>query len=86
VVAARARYAEGQDEQGQPIEVVDRLREQLIEAARRQHEEPLIFISDRGLFGDLIDDERFVLAYLSALDSLHSRGARGTLEAAVTQV
>jgi len=81
VVAAWARYAEGQDEQGQPIEVVDRLREQLIETARRQHDEPLIFISDRDLFGDLIDDERFVLAYRSALDSLHTRGARGTLEA-----
>lgn len=82
VVASWARYAEGQDEQGQPIEVVDRLREQLIARARRQREEPLVFISDRDLFGDLIDNERFVLAYRSALDSLHSRGARATLEAA----
>lgn len=82
VVAAWARYAEGRDEHGQPIEVVDRLREQLIERAGRQHEEPLIFISDRGLFGDLIDNDRFVTAYRSALDSLHSGGARGTLEAA----
>ena len=81
VVASWARYAEGQDEQGQPIEVVDRLREQLIARARRQREEPLVFISDRDLFGDLIDNERFVLAYRSALDSLHSRGARATLEA-----
>jgi len=81
VVAAWARYAEGSDEQGQPIEVVDRLREELTERARRQHEEPLAFISDRDLFGDLIDNERFVLAYRSALDSLHSRGARATLEA-----
>lgn len=81
VVASWARYAEGHDEQDQPIEVVDRLREQLIERARRQREEPLVFISDRDLFGDLIDSERFVLAYRSALDSLHSRGARATLEA-----
>lgn len=82
VVASWARYAEGQDEQGQPIEVVDRLGEELIARARRQREEPLVFISDRDLFGDLIDNERFVLAYRSALDSLHSRGARATLEAA----
>jgi mannitol 2-dehydrogenase len=82
VVASWARYAEGQDEQGQPIEVVDRLREQLIARARRQHEEPLVFISERDLFGDLIDNERFVLAYRSALDSLHRQGARATLEAA----
>ena len=86
VVASWARYAEGQDEQGQPIEVVDRLRDQLMERAQRQHEEPLAFISDRNLFGDLIDNERFVLAYRSALDSLHSRGARATLEAAVDKV
>src|SRR5665811_1287793 len=81
VVAAWARYAEGQDEQGQPIEVVDRLRDQLIARARGQHEEPFVFISDRDLFGDLIDNERFVLAYRSALDSLHSRGALATLKA-----
>jgi len=79
VVAAWARYAEASDEQGEPIEVVDRLRVELTERARRQHEEPLAFISDRDLFGDLIDNERFVLAYRSALDSLHSRGARATL-------
>jgi len=81
VVAAWARYAEGQDEQGQPIEVVDRLRDQLIARARGQREEPLIFISDRDLFGDLVDDDRFALAYRSALDSLHSLGALGTLQA-----
>lgn len=82
VVASWARYVEGVDEQGQPIEVVDRLREQLIERAGRQHAEPLIFIANRDLFGDLIDDERFVLAYREALDSLHTHGARATLEAA----
>ena len=82
VVAAWARYAEGRDEQGHAIEVVDKLRDQLMERARRQHDEPLSFISDRGLFGDLVDNERFVTAYSSALDSLHSRGVLGTLEAA----
>ena len=81
VVAAWARYAEGVDEEGEPIEVVDRLSEQLVAAARRQHDEPLAFISDRDLFGDLVDDERFVAAYTEALDSLHRDGARATLEA-----
>jgi mannitol 2-dehydrogenase len=81
VVAAWARYAEGVDEQGQPIEVVDRLSEQLTAAARRQREEPLAFIADRDLFGDLVDDERFVTAYADALASLHEHGARETLEA-----
>jgi mannitol 2-dehydrogenase len=83
VVAAWARYAEGTDEQGQPIVVVDRLRDRLVERAQHNREDPLIFISDRDLFGDLVDDERFVRAYTSALSSLHERGARATLEGVV---
>ena len=83
VVAAWARYAEGTDEQGQPIVVVDRLRDRLVERAQHNREDPLIFISDRDLFGDLVDDERFVRAYTSALSSLYERGARATLEGVV---
>jgi mannitol 2-dehydrogenase len=80
VVAAWARYAEGVDEQGEPIEVVDRLRDKLVERAQHNREDPLLFVSDRDLFGDLVDDERFVQAYTSALSSLHQRGARATIE------
>jgi len=83
VVASWARYCEGSDEQGEPIEVDDRLRDKLMEAAQRQREDPDAFIADRELFGDLIDDERFVSAYRSALASLHERGARATLESLV---
>jgi mannitol 2-dehydrogenase len=80
IVASWARYAEGVDEQGEPIEVVDQLADQLIPIARRQREDPLAFIANRELFGDLIDDERFVAAYRAALRSLLERGARATLE------
>jgi mannitol 2-dehydrogenase len=83
VVASWARYAEGIDEQGQPIEVVDRLADRLTQAARRQCAEPNAFIADRCLFGDLADRERFVTAYRSALASLHERGARATLRSLV---
>jgi mannitol 2-dehydrogenase len=80
VVASWARYAEGVDEQGQPIEVVDRLRDVLMERAKRNREDPLVFISDPDLFGDLASDERFVAAYTSSLSSLHERGTRATVE------
>jgi mannitol 2-dehydrogenase len=80
VVASWARYAEGVDEDGQPIEVVDRLRDRLTAAALRGRDDPLAFIRDRELFGDLADDERFAAAYRVALESLHERGARRTLE------
>ena len=80
VVAAWARYAEGVDEQGEPIVVVDRLKEPLMAAAARWREDPLAFVGQRELFGDLVDDERFTTAYTAALISLHERGARATLE------
>ena len=84
VVASWARYAEGVDEQGEPIEVVDRLRDSLTAIARRQREgEPDAFIANRELFGDLADEPRFVEAYRSALSALHERGARATLESIV---
>jgi mannitol 2-dehydrogenase len=80
VVASWARYAEGVDERGNPIEVVDRLRDTLIAAAGKQADDPLAFIRNRDLFGDLIDNERFVSTYRSVLSSLHTKGARATLE------
>lgn len=84
VVASWARYANGIDEQGVSIEVVDRLKDSLMAAAQRQPESPLAFIKNRNLFGDLINDERFVAAYRYALDSLYDQGARVTLERLVS--
>jgi mannitol 2-dehydrogenase len=80
VIASWARYAEGVDEQGQPIDVVDRLAGPLMAAARRQHEEPQAFISNRNVFGDLVEDTRFTALFESALTSLHRNGARATVE------
>jgi mannitol 2-dehydrogenase len=80
VVAAWARYAEGVDEQGAPIEVADRRRDDVMARARRQSEDPLAFLDDRSLFGDLGGQPRFVEPYLAALESLHVVGARATLE------
>jgi mannitol 2-dehydrogenase len=83
VVASWARYAEGIDEEGEPIEVVDRLAGRLTRDARRQRADPDAFIANRDVFGDLVDEKPFVAAYRSALASLHQRGARATLESLV---
>lgn len=80
VVASWARYAEGVDEDGAQIEIVDRLRDRLTPLARRQRQQPTAFLGERSLFGDLIDHPRFVTAYLAALDSLRTRGAHATVE------
>ncbi|MGW5145162.1 mannitol dehydrogenase family protein [Rhodococcus koreensis] len=81
IVASWARYAEGVDEDGEPIDVVDQLKDSLVPIARSQHENPTAFIENRSVFGDLADNPRFVTAYLWALESLHGVGARKTLEA-----
>ncbi len=81
IVASWARYAEGVDEQGEPIQVVDRLAERLTATAQRNREDATAFIADREVFGDLVDEPRFVEAYVRVLGSLHSVGALATLEA-----
>jgi mannitol 2-dehydrogenase len=80
-VASWARYAEGTDEWGKPYEVVDQLADSLIPIARSQYENPTAFIEIAAVFGDLAHQPRFVQAYSWALDSLHRKGARATLEA-----
>ncbi len=79
-VASWARYAEGVDEQGEPIDVQDQLADTLVPLAKSQREKPTAFIENTDVFGDLASDSRFVEAYLWALDSLHRDGARATLE------
>jgi mannitol 2-dehydrogenase len=81
VVASWARYAEGVDESGEAIEVVDRRKDAVTERAARQQDDPLAFLEDRDLFHDLHDQPRFTEHYLAALQSLHEHGARATLEA-----
>jgi mannitol 2-dehydrogenase len=80
-VASWARYAEGTDEWGKPYEVVDQLADSLIPIARSQYENPAAFIEIAAVFGDLAHQPRFVQPYSWALDSLHRKGARATLEA-----
>lgn len=79
IVASWARYAEAVDEQGEPIVVVDALRDELVGIAQTQRENPLAFIQNRALFGDLVDNGRFADSYLAALSSLHERGASATV-------
>ncbi|EGD43624.1 fructuronate reductase [Nocardioidaceae bacterium Broad-1] len=80
VVASWARYAEGVDEQGAPIDIVDRRRAEVMARAIAQRDDPLAFLRDPDLFGDLVDYPEFTEPYAEALASLHAIGARKTLE------
>jgi len=80
IVAGWSRYAEGVDERGAKIDVVDRAQPALSERARRQREDPRAFVG-ADLFGALGTDQTFLDAYDAALASLNERGARATVEA-----
>jgi mannitol 2-dehydrogenase len=79
VVASWARYAEGTDESGEPIDVVDGLRDERMATARRQAEDPLAFVRNEELFGDIAGQSAFASAYLLALESFHEHGALRTV-------
>lgn len=82
IVASWARYCEGTDEDGQPIEINDRIADTLKSYAAKQTGpdcDELGFLTNRRLFGDLIDEPRFTEPYRETLDSLQSVGAQQTL-------
>lgn len=79
IVASWARYDEAIDEQGNPINVVDPLKDELVAIARTQYENPKAFIQNTKLFGDLAQNPRFADPYLETLKSLHAEGAQKTL-------
>lgn len=81
IVASWARYAEGVDESGQPLDVVDALKDQVMAAAAAEKLESLAFIRDRDLFGTLADELAFTEPYLWALTTLRAEGAKHTLAA-----
>lgn len=81
LVASWARYAEGVDEEGGSIDIVDAAGDEVRAAAAGQAADPLAFLRMRRFFGDLVEDERFTVEYAAALESFHTIGARATLAA-----
>lgn len=80
-VAGWARYLEGVDEQGGPIDIVDRRSTELSPHAARQRTDPEALLAVGDVFGDLRGHPQFVESYRTALASLHDRGARATVGA-----
>ena len=60
-------------------EVVDPLKDELVPIAKTQRQNPLAFIENQSLFGDLAKNQIFASAYLEALTSMFEVGAHQTL-------
>ena len=84
ICASWARYDEAVDEQGAPLQVVDRFADELKAVAGTQDQDPLAFVRQERFFGSLASQERFTEPYLAALASLHSRGAKETVRRLAT--
>ncbi|GAB3913521.1 mannitol 2-dehydrogenase [Microlunatus endophyticus] len=83
IIASLARYCEAVDEDGQPIEINDRIADTLKKYAAKQiapDADELAFLTNRELFGDLVDEPRFTEPYLEVLRSLHEVGAQQTVQ------
>lgn len=85
IVASWARYAEGVDLEGNPIDVVDPLSEKLTERAMNYQYDELAFLRDPDLFGTLVNDERFVAPYRDMLRRLHDGGSIDALRSFLTR-
>jgi fructuronate reductase len=82
-VAGWMRYVGGKDEQGQPIDISDPLREEIAQRVANSAEgEPRVMalLQMSSVFGcDLPDNQRFVNAVTSAYLALLARGAKATV-------
>ena len=76
IVAGWARYAAGVDEEGHPIEIVDRLLERVRSAADRQRTEPTAILRAVPELAELADDPRFRDVFTGQLQALQQQGAQ----------
>jgi len=81
VVASWAAFARGVDGGGGPIIFVDRQRELVDTAVRRQAADPDGFLTVTQLFGDLAADPEFARVFADVYRDITERGARAALEA-----
>jgi mannitol 2-dehydrogenase len=80
IVASWARYAEGVDEHGAPIDVVDNLKAEVMASAQLHDEDLLAFVRNEKLFGDLATKAGFTTPYLATLATLREHGSAKALK------
>ena len=73
VIAAWCYYSDkGIDKNGNPIEIIDAMQEQLNEAASKTKTDPLAFIRQESLFGNLINEEKFTSLYSDLVQKIYA--------------
>jgi len=86
IVASWARYAEGIDESGDAITIVDPLADRLQRNAQSNRTDSLAFLRDREIFGDLCENSIFTAEYARVLESLQAQGSIATLDMLLSEL
>lgn len=73
VVAAWCKYNDGVDENGNTYPIEDAMSNELIRAAALSHQNPIRFLEIEPVFGDMINNQAFVNAFLTSLEMLRSK-------------
>ncbi|HET9493767.1 MAG TPA: mannitol dehydrogenase family protein [Chloroflexia bacterium] len=85
-LAAWYRYLYGTDEAGDPIEIADPLRDELVARARSAPDDPTALLSMREIFGERpAADGRLAAAVKESLDAIRGTGTRQALERLLRQ-
>ncbi len=72
VIAAWCYYSDkGIDRHGHPIEIIDDMSSELHQAAKQTTADPLAFIRQESLFGNLVKNERFTKLYTEMVQEIY---------------
>ncbi|WP_047244981.1 mannitol dehydrogenase family protein [Maribacter thermophilus] len=72
IIAAWCYYSDKQtDKNGQPLEIIDAMQEELHQAAKQTATDPLAFIKQESLFGNLAKNERFAQSYVNMVGKIY---------------
>lgn len=76
LIAAWNIYSLGIDKNGKNIDINDKMSQELKTNALASKENPLIFITNKNIFGDFIDHENFNINYLKAYQKINELGVK----------
>ena len=80
VIAAWCKYNDGVDENNNPYEIKDVMKDTLIKAAALSHKNPIAFLEIEAVFGDLVHNEVFVNAFKNALDKVRNKSIKDCIQ------
>lgn len=75
IIAAWCYYHDrGIDEQGVPLDIIDEMAAQLAIQAKKTADDPLAFIKQADIFGDLVRNDRFTTVYQELVQKIYEEG------------